>query len=69
MNDVEALSIADQIRRDVEKANMQVGLAPDLHVSVSAGYAIGGASWLELFHKADQSLFKAKAKGKNAVQG
>ena len=48
---------------------MQVGLAPDLHVSVSAGYAIGGASWLELFHKADQSLFKAKAKGKNAVQG
>ena len=69
MSEIEALNIADQIRRDVGRANMQVGLVPDLYVSVSAGYAIGGASWLELFHKADQSLFKAKAKGKNAVQG
>lgn len=69
ITDVEALSIADQIRRDVDTANMQVALVPDIHVSVSAGYAVGAASWLELFHKADQSLFKAKAKGKNAVQG
>ena len=69
ITDVEALSIADQIRRDVDSSNMQAGLAQELHVSISAGYAVGAASWLELFHKADQSLFKAKAKGKNAVQG
>lgn len=69
ITDVEALRIADQIRRDVDSSNMQAGLAQELHVSISAGYAVGAASWLELFHKADQSLFKAKAKGKNAVQG
>ena len=69
ITDVEALSIADQIRREVDSSSLQVGLAQELHVSISAGYAAGAASWLELFHKADQSLFKAKAKGKNAVQG
>ena len=69
ITDVEALSIADQIRREVDSSSLQVGLAQELHVSISAGYAVGAASWLELFHKADQSLFKAKAKGKNAVQG
>jgi diguanylate cyclase (GGDEF)-like protein len=69
ITDIDALNIADQIRRDVDSTSMQVGLAQELNVSISAGYAVGAASWLELFHKADQSLFKAKAKGKNAVQG
>lgn len=69
ITEVEALMIADQIRREVNLATLQVGLAQELRVSISAGYAVGAASWLELFHKADQSLFKAKANGKNAVQG
>jgi PleD family two-component response regulator len=40
-----------------------------IQVSVSIGVAIGAESWLELLEKADQSLLKAKAKGKNVVEG
>lgn len=40
-----------------------------IRVSVSLGVAVGAENWLELFTQADRSLFKAKARGKNAVEG
>ena len=40
-----------------------------IQISVSIGVAIGAGSWLELLEKADQSMLRAKAKGKNVVEG
>ena len=41
----------------------------NIQISVSAGVAVGAVSWMALLEKADKSLFKAKARGKNAVDG
>lgn len=41
----------------------------NIKISVSAGVAVGAVSWMALLEKADKSLFKAKARGKNAVDG
>lgn len=38
-----------------------------LNVSVSIGVATGVESWEALFNRADASLFKAKAQGRNKV--
>lgn len=62
-----ALNIANKIRKEVN-AETILDLDGDLiPFSVSIGVAIGADSWLELFDLADQALFKAKAKGRNVV--
>lgn len=65
-----AKAIAESIRVGVAKENIIISsMAETIQVSVSIGVAIGAESWLELLEKADQSLLKAKAKGKNVVEG
>ncbi|MEB6479813.1 GGDEF domain-containing protein [Acinetobacter vivianii] len=65
-----AKSIAESIRLGVIQENIMIpSLAKEIQVSVSIGIAIGANSWLALLEKADQSLLKAKAKGKNVVEG
>ncbi|WP_445117124.1 GGDEF domain-containing protein [Acinetobacter sp. WZC-1] len=66
----EALQIAERIRMvvsETEICNEQSGRP--IRVSVSIGVVVGAKNWMELLEKADQSLFRAKAKGKNAVAG
>lgn len=64
-----AKAIAESIRLGVIQENIMIpSLAKEIQVSVSIGIAIGANSWLELLEKADQSLLKAKAKGKNVVE-
>ncbi|PKF36865.1 GGDEF domain-containing protein [Acinetobacter proteolyticus] len=61
--------VAESIRSAILKQRIVIpNVAESIHVSVSIGVAIGAKSWLELLEKADQSLLKAKAKGKNVVE-
>lgn len=65
-----AKAIAESIRLGVIQENIMIpSLAEAIQVSVSIGVAIGANSWLALLEKADQSLLKAKVKGKNVVEG
>ncbi|OEY96672.1 diguanylate cyclase [Acinetobacter proteolyticus] len=62
--------VAESIRSGILKEKIVIpNVAESIHVSVSIGVTIGAKSWLELLEKADQSLLKAKAKGKNIVEG
>ncbi|EKU57442.1 diguanylate cyclase (GGDEF) domain protein [Acinetobacter sp. WC-323] len=64
-----AKAIAENIREGVAGQGILLsGMADEIQVSVSIGVAIGANSWLALLEKADQSLLKAKAKGKNVVE-
>jgi len=64
-----AKAIAESIRSGILKQNIMTSNVGELiQVSVSIGIAIGAETWLELLEKADQSLLKAKAKGKNIVE-
>ncbi|MFI8034006.1 GGDEF domain-containing protein [Acinetobacter sp. ABJ_C3_5] len=64
-----AKAIAENIREGVAGQGILIsGIADKIRVSVSIGVAIGANSWLALLEKADQSLLKAKAKGKNLVE-
>lgn len=65
----DALYIGDKIRCAISHHPVQVEGHEDLRVSVSAGVAVGGDSWEQLLAKADQSLLRVKASGKNAVEG
>lgn len=65
-----SMQSAEKIREAVSNLSLKV---PDsdheISVSVSIGVAVGAESWMELLGQADRSLFKAKASGKNAVEG
>lgn len=62
--------IAESIRLGISKERIVISNIDALiQVSVSIGVAIGAGSWLELLEKADQSMLRAKAKGKNVVEG
>ncbi|WP_173912119.1 GGDEF domain-containing protein [Acinetobacter sp. Marseille-Q1618] len=67
---VQLLALAEQIRFAIAALKISI---PDtdesIHISVSLGVAVGASSWNELFMQADQSLFRAKAQGKNVVHG
>ena len=65
----DALYIGDKIRCAISHHPIKVEGQGDLWVSVSAGVAVGGDSWKQLLAKADQSLLRVKASGKNAVEG
>lgn len=70
MNMEQTLISAEKIRDAVSQLDLSV---PDsdlkISVSVSIGVAVGAENWLELLAQADRSLFKAKARGKNVVEG
>lgn len=62
--------IAESIRTEIASQSIEVSsLGESIQVSVSIGVAVGAESWLELLENADQSMLRAKAKGKNVVEG
>ena len=65
------IQIAESILEDVSALEFdlpsKVESNEKLKVSVSIGIASGAESWQALFMKADQSLFKAKAGGRNRL--
>ncbi len=67
---VDARLLAEKIRIAISLEEIDLsGSEEKLHVSVSIGFAIGAASWIELLEKADSSLLRAKARGRNTVEG
>lgn len=67
---VDARLLAEKIRIAISLEEIDLsGSEEKLHVSVSIGFAIGAASWIDLLEKADRSLLRAKARGRNAVEG
>lgn len=67
---VDARLLAEKIRMAISLEEIDLsGSEEKLHVSVSIGFAIGATSWIELLEKADRSLLRAKARGRNAVEG
>ena len=66
----EALYLADKLRCHIVNQEIFIPELNDyIQVSVSAGVAVGAASWSRLLEKADKHLFRAKARGRNAVAG
>ncbi|MFH7765432.1 diguanylate cyclase [Acinetobacter sp. BSP-28] len=66
----DAWVIANKILQEIGNAELYIAeLNQNIQVSVSAGVAVGAASWMALLEKADKSLFQAKANGKNKVAG
>lgn len=61
----DALQLAEKISKSI----YTLCIAPDISTSVSIGLAVGARNWLTLFQNADQALLRAKAKGKNRVEG
>ena len=63
-----AIKIAEKIRKAVLALDLfqQEGFE-QVNISISAGAAVGAESWLALLARADEALFRAKAKGKNSV--
>jgi len=67
---IDARLLAEKIRIAISLEEICLsGSDEKLHVSVSIGFSIGAASWIELLEKADRSLLRAKARGRNAVEG
>jgi len=65
-----ALQISESILADVSRLNFNSSMSNEqLNVSVSIGVATGAESWEALFNRADASLFKAKAQGRNKIVG
>lgn len=65
-----ALQISESILVDVSRLNFNSSMSNEqLNVSVSIGVATGAESWEALLNRADASLFKAKAQGRNKVVG
>lgn len=64
-----SMQSAENIRQAVAELNINVPNSDqNITVSVSIGVAVGAESWIDLLNQADKSLFKAKARGKNAVE-
>ncbi|WP_019458505.1 GGDEF domain-containing protein [Acinetobacter sp. GG2] len=67
---LDARLLAEKIRIAISLEEVDLSNTHEkLHVSVSIGFAIGATSWMELLEKADRSLLKAKARGRNVVEG
>lgn len=64
------LQIAESILADVSRLQIALPASSEkLKISVSIGVATGAENWEALFSQADESLFKAKAQGRNKVVG
>lgn len=60
--------MAEKIRQEIAQKKLTITATQQLiTLSVSIGIALGAATWHELFNRADQSLLKAKATGKNKI--
>jgi len=71
-NGEDSARLAEQIRREIEAAEIDIG-GKSIHVTVSIGVcAVGdrsGVTIAELVKSADQCLYQAKAAGRNRVCG
>jgi diguanylate cyclase (GGDEF)-like protein len=66
----DAWVVANKILQEIGSSELYIAeLNENIRVSVSAGVAVGAASWMALLEKADKSLFQAKENGKNKVAG
>lgn len=66
----DALIVANKILKEIDNSELYIAeINQNIQVSVSAGVAVGAASWMALLEKADKSLFQAKENGKNKVAG
>ena len=66
----DAWVVANKILKEIGNSELYIAeINQNIQISVSAGVAVGAASWMALLEKADKSLFKAKENGKNAVAG
>lgn len=66
----DALIVANKILKEISNSELYIAeINQNIQISVSAGVAVGAASWMALLEKADKSLFQAKENGKNAVAG
>lgn len=63
----QALIVADNIRAEVAERHIVTAAGDEIQISVSIGVAVGAVSWMALLSNADDALFAAKAKGRNAV--
>ena len=64
------IQIAENILSDISQLRFDLPSTDEkLKVSVSIGIASGAQDWETLFSRADESLFKAKAQGRNKVVG
>ena len=61
------LQAAEKMRKNMGEYLFENEQGRSFSVSVSVGVAVGADSWKALFAKADQALFRAKAKGRNSV--
>ncbi|EMK0758284.1 GGDEF domain-containing protein [Acinetobacter baumannii] len=67
---LDARLLAEKIRIAISLEEIDLSSTQEkLHVSVSIGFAIGATSWMELLENADRSLLRAKARGRNVVEG
>ena len=70
VNFQDALFVANKILKEIGNYELYIAeINQNIQVSVSAGVAVGAASWMAKLEKADKSLFKAKENGKNKVAG
>lgn len=66
----EAWVVANKILKEIGSSELYIAeINQNIQISVSAGVAVGAASWMALLEKADKSLFQAKENGKNKVEG
>lgn len=66
----DALIVANKILKEISNSELYIAeINQNIQISVSAGVAVGAASWMALLEKADKSLFQAKENGKNKVAG
>src|SRR5690606_36733173 len=63
----QARIVAEKIRAEVAERHIVTAAGDEIQVSVSIGVAIGAGSWIALLSNADDALFAAKDKGRNAV--
>ena len=66
----DAWVVANKILKEIGSSELYIAeINQNIQISVSAGVAVGAASWMALLEKADKSLFQAKQNGKNKVAG
>ncbi|WP_407306825.1 GGDEF domain-containing protein [Acinetobacter sp.] len=66
----DAWVVANKILKEIGSSELYIAeINQNVQISVSAGVAVGAASWMALLEKADKSLFQAKENGKNKVAG
>ena len=64
----QAEAVAERIRQTINEIDFRAdGRRRELSVSVGGAIFAGGVSYQDLFHLADQQLYRAKEAGRNRV--